>query len=80
MGVDEVELNKMFDVFIQKLYRKVDHLRSIIRMLVLMCFFGSMVITNDVALITFVPFAIVALKTAKQEKYLIFIISGVAYI
>lgn len=61
----------VFDIFIQKLYRKVDHLRSIIRMLVLMCFFGSMVITNDVALITFVPFAIVALKTAKQEKYLI---------
>lgn len=61
----------VFDLLIHKLYGKVDHLRSIVRMLVLMCFFGSMVITNDVALITFVPFAIVALKTAKQEKYLI---------
>lgn len=35
--------------------------------LVLLCFFFSMAITNDVALITFVPFAIAVLKMAGME-------------
>ena len=35
--------------------------------LVFLCFFFSMAITNDVALITFVPFAIAVLKMAGME-------------
>lgn len=38
--------------------------------LVLLCFGTSMIITNDVALITFVPFAIITLKMANQQKRL----------
>ena len=38
--------------------------------LVSLCFFGSMLITNDVALITFVPLGILVLKTAKMESSL----------
>lgn len=36
--------------------------------LIFLCFFGGMIITNDVALITFVPFAIYVLKKAGREK------------
>ena len=39
--------------------------------LVALCFFGSMFITNDVALITFVPFSVMVLTMAGQSKMLI---------
>ncbi len=39
--------------------------------LVFLCFFTSMLITNDVALITFVPFAIMTLQKSKQEALMI---------
>lgn len=39
--------------------------------LVFLCFFFSMFITNDVALLTFVPFAMLILQTCDQEKLLI---------
>lgn len=38
---------------------------------VLLCFFSSMLITNDVALITFVPLTIEALRSADGRKYII---------
>jgi len=37
----------------------------------ILCFFLSMLITNDVALITFVPFAILTLKKCGQERLVI---------
>lgn len=40
---------------------------QVIFVLVLLCFFGSMLITNDVALITFVPFTFVVLNMLGQE-------------
>lgn len=41
---------------------RIHSLRQLEMLLVLLCFFSSMFITNDVALITFVPFAIELLK------------------
>lgn len=35
--------------------------------LILLCFFSSMIITNDVALITFVPFSILVCRMIKRE-------------
>lgn len=49
-------------------------LKTIVTALVLLCFFTSMLITNDVALITFVPFAILVLGLIGENKYLIFTI------
>lgn len=43
--------------------------------LVALCFFGSMLITNDVALITFVPFAVMALTMAGERRLLIPIVA-----
>ncbi len=54
--------------------KKTGNARSLAMVLVLLCFGFSMVITNDVALITFVPFAIDVLVMAGLENYLIRII------
>ena len=43
--------------------------RSIVFILVLLCFFFSMLITNDVALITFVPFTFTTLELLGGDKY-----------
>jgi len=53
---------------------KVRNARSLSIVLVLLCFGFSMVITNDVALIAFVPFTIDVLVMAGLENYLIRII------
>jgi len=53
---------------------KTSNARSLSIVLVLLCFGFSMLITNDVALITFVPFAIDVLMMAGLESYLIWII------
>ena len=43
--------------------------RGIVFILVLLCFFFSMLITNDVALITFVPFTFTTLELLGTDKY-----------
>ena len=53
------------------LLTKVRTTRQLILVLSLLCFFSSMFITNDVALLTFVPFAIMILTMAGQQKLLI---------
>lgn len=45
--------------------------RSLALILVALSFFTAMFITNDVALLTFVPFSVAVLSLAKQEKYLV---------
>ena len=53
------------------LCEKISGARAIGTVLVLLCFFSAMLITNDVALLTFVPFAVVVLTMAGQERALI---------
>lgn len=60
-----------FDAIGAKLLSKTNNTRQLAFLLVFLCFFFSMLITNDVALFTFVPFAIIMLKKCKQEKMLI---------
>ena len=43
--------------------------RKIVLILVMLCFFFSMLITNDVALITFVPFTFTTLEMLGTDKY-----------
>lgn len=56
------------------LLKWVRNLRALTFILVMLCFFSSMLITNDVALITFVPFAILLLTMTKQSKQIIRVI------
>ena len=57
------------------LLRRVHTLRGLCMTLTLLCFFSAMVVTNDVALITFVPFSVVALRYAGREDRLIGLIT-----
>ena len=50
------------------LLSKINSTRQMLLILIFLPFFFSMLITNDVALITFVPFGIVVLCMAKQEN------------
>lgn len=63
-----------FDNVIEKLLRRIHNIRQLVFLLVLICFFSSMLITNDVALITFVPFSILVLQKIKKESLMIFVI------
>ena len=45
--------------------------RVLVLALVMLCFFSSMIITNDVALLTFVPFAVLTLTGVGQQKQIL---------
>lgn len=61
----------IFLILSEKLLKKVSGTRSLCFVLVMLCFFTSMWITNDVALITFVPFSILILTMIRRMNYLI---------
>ena len=59
----------LFAALGNRLLRRVSTTRQLTLVLVLLCFFTSMWITNDVALLTFVPFTILILKIAGLKKH-----------
>lgn len=64
----------LFQYVAEKLLKRVRHIRGIVFILIMLCFFSSMLITNDVALITFVPFTFIVLKMtlgAHAEKLIV---------
>ena len=64
----------VFDFIVDWLLKYVIETRTLAYVLVGICFFSSMLITNDVALITFVPLSILLLKQTQNQKLLIPII------
>ena len=64
--------------FLQRIARvileRTKTIRSLGRVLVLLCFFSSMFITNDVALLTFVPLAIWILHGTEQDRAFIYVV------
>ncbi|MCR5343903.1 MAG: citrate transporter [Butyrivibrio sp.] len=67
--------NSIFEKIGEKLLGKVTTGRQLAIVLILMCFLGSMFITNDVALITFVPFALMTLHSCRREDMIIPVIT-----
>ncbi|WP_195377033.1 SLC13 family permease [Anaerotruncus rubiinfantis] len=65
----------LFIVLAQKLLSGRKRFRMLSFVLVTLPFFSSMLITNDVALITFVPFAILVLTMIDRTEYLIRIVA-----
>lgn len=61
----------VFSIIADHLLLKTHTTRQLLLSLVFLPFFFSMMITNDVALITFVPFALVVLRLAKKEQLLL---------
>jgi Na+/H+ antiporter NhaD/arsenite permease-like protein len=64
-----------FDVIVDRLLRFAHNTRSLSAVLVGVCFFSGMLITNDVALITFVPLTVMLLTRAQKTYLLIPIIA-----
>ena len=54
-----------------RLLRTVRTSRQLEAVLIFLCFFSSMFITNDVALLTFVPFACTILQKCHQERLIV---------
>lgn len=66
-----LQKNGLFDAIGCRLLEKTKNTMQLSMVLVFLCFFSSMLITNDVALITFVPFAVMTMQKCGQEKFLI---------
>ena len=61
----------VFSAMAHALCVRAKNIRSIGIILVCLCFFSSMLITNDVALLTFVPFSVIVLGLAGRKQELI---------
>ncbi len=65
----------VFDRMANLLLARANRMRQLATTLVMLCFFSAMFVTNDVALITFVPFTIMLLERAQlREKMIPFIV------
>lgn len=62
---------QLFSLMAQRLLSGKRSFRMVALLLILLPFFTSMLVTNDVSLITFVPFAILVLQTIGRTEYLI---------
>ncbi|MBP5604221.1 MAG: citrate transporter [Ruminiclostridium sp.] len=58
----------IFDIFTSSLLKHAGNERRLSQLFILMCFFSSMLVTNDVALITFVPLTLAAYEGIKDER------------
>ena len=67
-GLSEIGL---FDYLAEKILSRANSIKSIIVLLVLLCFFFSMIITNDVALITFASCNHYSKKNVRKAKELL---------
>ena len=65
----------IFEILVRKLLVKVKNTRYLVLFLVFTCFFSSIFITNDVSLIIFVPFAILALRKVDRDDLIIITVS-----
>ena len=65
----------VFEMLVHKLLTKVKNTRGLVLFLIFTCFFTSIFITNDVSLIIFVPFSILALKKVDRLDLVIFTVS-----
>ncbi len=71
---------KFFTIIARKLVLITGNLRSLFFMLIIITFIGSMIIANDMALITFLPLGYFALSVAAKEKYIpyLFILQNIS--
>lgn len=65
----------IFEILVRKLLVRIGNARGLVFVLVFTCFLSSIFITNDVSLIIFVPFSILALKKVDRIDLTIFTVS-----
>lgn len=66
-----LKCNGVFEAIGWKLLEKTRKVGELVAVLVFLCFFTAMFITNDVALITFVPFTVMMLVNCRKEELMI---------
>ena len=64
---------KFFTILARRLVTMAGNLRLLFLLLIIITFIGSMIIANDMALITFLPLGYFALSVTKQEKYMAYL-------
>ena len=64
---------KFFTILARKLVSLSGNLRSLFLLLIIITFIGSMIIANDMALVTFLPLGYFALSVTKKEKYMAYL-------
>lgn len=64
---------KFFTIVARRLVKISGNLRSLFLMLIAITFLGSMLIANDMALITFLPLGYFALSVTHQERYMAYL-------
>lgn len=71
---------ELFSVLSQRLVRTFHTVRSVATAMVVITMFGSMLLTNDTALLTFLPLSWFVLRTTGQEKHgaLLFVLQNCA--
>jgi Na+/H+ antiporter NhaD/arsenite permease-like protein len=71
---------KFFTILARRLVMLTGNLRNLFLMLLCITFIGSMLIANDMALITFLPLGYFALSVANEQKYMayLFILQNIA--
>lgn len=65
----------VFEMMVRRLLARIGNTRGLVLVLVFTCFFSSIFITNDVSLIIFVPFSILALKKVDRSDLIILTVS-----
>lgn len=65
--IEGIKQQNLFQWIADTILVRVHSNKAIVTTLVLLCFFSSMLITNDVALITFVPFGLLLMKACHME-------------
>ena len=69
-----LEENMLFEKIAKFLLNKSNRLWQLVAILIFTCYVSAMFITNDVALITFVPFTIMVLKKCQKDKLILFVV------
>ena len=69
-----LSINGVFEKLGKSLIGKCSSTRALAFVLIFLCFFSSMLLTNDVALITFVPLALLTLKMSGNEKLIVIVV------
>lgn len=69
-----LSINGIFEKLGKSLISKCSSTRALAFVLIFLCFFSSMLLTNDVALITFVPLALLTLKMSGNEKIIVMVV------
>ncbi len=64
---------KFFTILARRLVMLAGNMRSLFLLLIIITFLGSMIIANDMALITFLPLGYFALSVIRQEKYMAYL-------